>query len=55
MYNARDIMTAMDLISSGKVRAEAMVTHVLPLEAAQHGFQLASTKQDGAIKVVLEY
>lgn len=55
MYNAQDIMSAIDLISSGRVRAEAMVTHVLPLEEAQHGFHLASTKEDGAIKVILEH
>jgi threonine dehydrogenase-like Zn-dependent dehydrogenase len=53
MYNAQGIMTAMDLISSGKVQAEDMVIPV-PLEAAQHGFHLASTKQGGAIKVMLE-
>jgi L-iditol 2-dehydrogenase len=55
MYNARDIQTAVDLVSSGKVQAGAMVTHVLPLAEAQRGFDLAATKQDGAIKVVLEF
>jgi L-iditol 2-dehydrogenase len=54
MYNVHDIRFAIDLISSGKVRAGAMVTHVLPLEEAQRGFELAATKNDGAIKVVLE-
>ena len=54
MYNVHDIRFAIDLISSGKVRAGAMVTHILPLEEAQRGFELAATKNDGAIKVVLE-
>ena len=54
MYNADEIRTAIDLISSGKVPAGAMVTHVLPLDEAQRGFDLAATKADGAIKVVLE-
>jgi L-iditol 2-dehydrogenase len=54
MYNRRDIQTAIDLISSGQVHAGTMVTHRLPLEEAQRGFELAATKQDGAVKVVLE-
>ena len=55
MYDPQEFMTAMDLISSGKLQAEAMVTDVLTLEAVQHGFRLASTKQDGAIEVMLEH
>jgi len=55
MYNDQDIGTAIDLISAGKVQARAMVTHVLPLEQAQRAFHLAATKEDGAIKVVLEH
>jgi 2-desacetyl-2-hydroxyethyl bacteriochlorophyllide A dehydrogenase len=53
MYNAQDIRTAIQLISTGAVQAGAMVTHVLPLEEAQRGFDLAATKADGAVKVVL--
>jgi L-iditol 2-dehydrogenase len=55
MYNAADIETAIDLISSGRVQAKAMVSHVLPVEEAARGFDLAATKRDGAIKVVLEF
>jgi L-iditol 2-dehydrogenase len=55
MYNTADIRTAIDLLASGAVQAEAMVTHVLPLEEAQRGFDMAATKADGAIKVVLEH
>jgi S-(hydroxymethyl)glutathione dehydrogenase/alcohol dehydrogenase len=54
MYNAHDINVAIDLVSSGKVPARRMVTHVLPLTDAQRGFELAASKRDGAIKVVLE-
>lgn len=55
MYNVEDIQTAIELIASGAVDAEAMVTHVLPLEQAQLGFEMAESKADGAIKVVLEH
>jgi L-iditol 2-dehydrogenase len=54
MYNVQDIRSAIDLIAGGQVRAETMVTHVLPLAEAQRGFELAATKADGAIKVVLQ-
>lgn len=54
MYNAKDIQTAVDLVATGKVQAGAMVTHTLPLTEAQRGFDLAASKKDGAIKVVLE-
>ena len=54
MYNAREIETALDLVASRQVRAGAMVTHVLPLEEAQRAFDLAASKEEGAIKVVIE-
>jgi L-iditol 2-dehydrogenase len=54
MYNALEIQIALDLVASRQVRAGAMVTHVLPLEEAQRAFDLAASKEEGAIKVVIE-
>jgi L-iditol 2-dehydrogenase len=54
MYNAQEIRTALDLVASRQVRAGAMVTHVLSLDDAQRAFDLAASKDDGAIKVVVE-
>ena len=54
MYNASEIRTAVDLVASGQVPAGAMVTYVLPLGEAQRAFDLAASKEDGAIKVVIE-
>jgi L-iditol 2-dehydrogenase len=54
MYNAREIQTALDLVALGRVEAGAIVTHVLPLEEAQRAFDLAASKEEGAIKVVVE-
>jgi L-iditol 2-dehydrogenase len=54
MYNAREIQTAVDLVVEGQVNAAAIVTHVLPLDQAQRAFDLAASKADGAIKVVIE-
>ena len=53
------IMTTMVMLTVSflaLVRGQAaMVTHVLPIEEAQRGFDLSATKDDGAIKVVLEF
>jgi L-iditol 2-dehydrogenase len=54
MYNAREIQTALDLVANGQVDAGAIVTHVLPLDQAQRAFDLAASKEEGAIKVVIE-
>jgi (R,R)-butanediol dehydrogenase/meso-butanediol dehydrogenase/diacetyl reductase len=34
---------------------EAIVTHRLPIEDAQRGMELALTKNDNAIKVILSF
>jgi threonine dehydrogenase-like Zn-dependent dehydrogenase len=54
MYNAREIQTAVDLVANGSIAAAEIVTHVLPLDQAQRAFDLAASKADGAIKVVIE-
>jgi threonine dehydrogenase-like Zn-dependent dehydrogenase len=54
MYNASEIQTAVDLVANGSVAAAAIVTHVLPLDQAQRAFDLAASKAEGAIKVVIE-
>ena len=53
-YSAQNYETALDLVASGRVRAEAVVSHVLPLTDIVRGFELADTKADNAMKVMLE-
>lgn len=55
MSNDDDVHEAIELIASGKVDPAPIVTHHLPIDDAQHGFELASTKEDKAIKVVLQF
>lgn len=43
-----------DLIASGKVDPGDIITHVLPLDQAKHGYEVFDTKTDGAIKVLLK-
>lgn len=55
MANNDDVRRAIDLASSGAVDVAAIATHVLPLASAQQAMELAATKNDSAIKVVLTF
>ena len=55
MSTKADVERAIELASSGQVDVEAIATHTLPIEQAQHGMELVHTKQDGAIKVLLTF
>jgi threonine dehydrogenase-like Zn-dependent dehydrogenase len=46
-----DYEIAIDLLASGRVQLEQMVTHRLPLEEIQKGFETAYDKSTGSIKV----
>jgi L-iditol 2-dehydrogenase len=55
MSNHDDVREAIELTASGQVDVEAIATHQLSIENAQRGLELAETKDDGAIKVVLSF
>jgi S-(hydroxymethyl)glutathione dehydrogenase / alcohol dehydrogenase len=42
------------MVSEGKVNIADVVTHILPLDQAEKGYELFDTKTDGCIKVVLK-
>lgn len=42
------------LIAEGKVNPADIITHVLPLEQAKHGYEIFDTKLDNCIKVLLK-
>ncbi|WP_240415250.1 zinc-dependent alcohol dehydrogenase [Paenibacillus periandrae] len=43
-----------ELITSGKVNPGDIVTHVIPLSEAKHGYEVFDTKTDNCIKVILK-
>ncbi len=43
-----------NLIAEGKVDPSDIITHVLPLDKAKHGYEVFDTKQEDCIKVVLK-
>ena len=55
MSTHEDTRRAIELVESGQVDVEAIATHVLPIDDAQRGIELARTKADGAIKVVFTF
>ena len=48
-----DLAMALDLIASGRVEVTDLITHRLPLDQAQEGFQLVANAGE-SVKVVLE-
>ena len=53
--NHENVQQAIALAVSGQVDVNPIATHVLPIEEAQRGMELASTKDDNAIKVILSF
>jgi L-iditol 2-dehydrogenase len=49
----RDIQKAIELVSSGKINVDAMITHRLPLEKTADGFALVAAAAE-SIKVIIE-
>ncbi|MBU0701389.1 zinc-dependent dehydrogenase [bacterium] len=49
----RDHMTALELISTGRIQVREMITHRLKLSETGYGFQLVTKAQD-SIKVIIE-
>jgi L-iditol 2-dehydrogenase len=50
-----DYPYALDLILRDVVDVSQIVTHVIPFEEIQRGFEMASNRLDNAIKVILEF
>jgi len=48
------MLEAVDLIESGRVNVDAMVTHRFPLERSGEAFELVSEYRDGVMKAMIE-
>jgi threonine dehydrogenase-like Zn-dependent dehydrogenase len=44
----------LELIVAGKLKADDIITHTLPLEQAPHGYDIFNKKEDNCVKVVLK-
>jgi len=50
-----DYPYALDMILKGAVDVRPIITHTLPFEHIQRGFEMAVNRADGVIKVILEF
>lgn len=50
-----DFRRALDFITAGEVDVSPMITHRLPISRVQEAFDLADSKEDGALKVSLTF
>ena len=54
-YNPEDVQLALDLISTGQVDVKAMITHQLPIDDAQHAFEMVDKRLEDCVKVILKH
>jgi 2-desacetyl-2-hydroxyethyl bacteriochlorophyllide A dehydrogenase len=54
MNGRHDYEVAIELLASGRVELEQIVTHRFPLEKIQHAFETAYEKSSGSIKVQIQ-
>lgn len=50
----QDFKIAIDLIASGRIKAEDFITHRLPLEKTKEGLELLEKRHEDCIKIMLE-
>ena len=51
----RSFRLALDLIAQERLDLSPLITHRLPFANIREAFELAETKKDGAVKVLLEF
>jgi threonine dehydrogenase-like Zn-dependent dehydrogenase len=50
-----DFPMAMDMIAQGRIDVSPILTHCLPFDQVQRGYEMFMNRTDGAIKVVLNH
>ena len=48
-----DVAVAVDLLASGAIRVETMLTHEVPLAQIDRAFQILTTPEEGAVKLLV--
>ncbi|GGH83270.1 L-iditol 2-dehydrogenase [Pullulanibacillus pueri] len=54
-YTRKDTITAVDLLASGRIQTDAIVTHVLPYTEAAKGFRMMDKKEDNPLKILVTF
>lgn len=54
-YTYKDMKNALSLLANGNVSDEVIVSHVLPVEKADKGFELVEKKLEQSLKVLIKF
>lgn len=54
IYDHRDFRAAVDWIDAGRFDFRRLLTHVLPLERAQHALTILANRTENAVKILLQ-
>ena len=49
-----EIVVAIQMVASGKLKTDDIISHRLPLAEAPHGYEIFNKKEDNCTKVVLK-
>ncbi|GGE30045.1 (R,R)-butanediol dehydrogenase [Pullulanibacillus camelliae] len=54
-YTRVDTISAVDLLAAGRIKSDALITHVLPYSQAANGFRMVEQKEDHSLKVLVTF
>jgi threonine dehydrogenase-like Zn-dependent dehydrogenase len=54
IYDQQDFRAAVDWIDAGRFDFRRLVTHVFPLEQAQHALMILANRTEDAVKILLQ-
>ncbi|MBM7656511.1 zinc-dependent alcohol dehydrogenase [Neobacillus cucumis] len=54
-YTRQDTITAVDLLASGRIETDAIITHVLPYSEAAEGFRMMDKKEGNPLKILVTF
>ena len=54
MYRKEDWLEAIELVSAGKIRLDALITHHIPFDDYEEAYRLIDQEKDKAMKVIID-
>jgi L-iditol 2-dehydrogenase len=54
IYSQEDFRKTIELLDSGRFRFDRLITHILPIEKAQHALELLAQHKEDVIKILLD-
>ena len=54
MYRKEDWLEAIELVSAGRIRLDALITHHIPFDDYEKAYRLIDQEKDKAMKVIID-